>query len=429
MNKFASEREMAAESRGVLDQQRTTDHPPAHKISFVEFVTLTAALMALTALSIDIMLPALPEIGTALGVKSENDRQLIIVIYMAGFAAGQLIYGPLSDRIGRKPTLMAGLAIFVAGTLGALLSGSFDSLLAARLVQGIGAASPRVIALAIVRDLYSGRQMARVMSFAMMVFIIIPVLAPSLGQGLLHLGDWHLTFYALLALGLGVTVWSALRLPETARAVIDHAQQSSLLSSFKAVVMEPQTVVYGAASGFMFGCLLAYVASAQQVFVDVYALGEYFPIVFGAVASVMAIASFVNSRLVGPLGMRRVSHNALIGFVLVAIVLSIVVKAGAANVWIFSGLIAAEFFLFGLIAPNFNALAMEPQGRNAGMASSVIGGLSTAIGATAGGVIGRMFDGTPLPLALGFAGCSLITLGMVYRLEGRSEFGGRNRPR
>ena len=429
MNKFESEREIAVEAPGVIDKLPADSHPPGLKISFVEFVALIAALMALTALSIDIMLPALPQIGTALGVKSENDRQLIIVIYMAGFAVGQLIYGPLSDRIGRKPTLMAGLAIFVAGTFGALLSGSFDSLLAARLVQGVGAASPRVVALAVVRDLYSGRQMARVMSFAMMVFIIIPVLAPSLGQGLLHLGDWHLTFYALLALGLGVTVWSALRLPETARAVIAHAHQGSLLSSLKAVVMEPQTVVYGAAGGFMFGCLLSYVASAQQVFVDVYALGEYFPVVFGAVASVMAIASFINSRLVGPLGMRRVSHTALVGFVLVALVLSIAVKAGAANVWIFSGLIAAEFFLFGLIAPNFNALAMEPQGRNAGMASSVIGGLSTAIGATAGGVIGRMFDGSPLPLALGFAGCSLITLGIIYGLEGRADFGGRHRPR
>ena len=428
MNKLESEREIVAHLGGAAKPSAETA-APALKISFVEFVTLTAALMALTALSIDIMLPALPQIGTALGVKSENDRQLIIVLYMAGFAAGQLVYGPLSDRIGRKPTLMAGLAIFVAGTLGALMSGSFDSLLAARLVQGVGAASPRVVALAVVRDLYSGRQMARVMSFAMMVFIIIPVLAPSLGQGLLHLGDWHLTFYALLALGLAVTVWSALRLPETARAVTGHSQRESLLSSFKAVIMEPQTVVYGAAGGFMFGCLLAYVASAQQVFVDVYALGDYFPIVFGAVASVMAIASFANSRLVGPLGMRRVSHTALVGFVIVAIVLCLAVKAGFANVWVFAGLISAEFFLFGLIAPNFNALAMEPQGRNAGMASSVIGGLSTAIGATAGGLIGRMFDGTPLPLAIGFAACSLITLAMVYALEGREGFWGKNRPR
>lgn len=401
--------------------------PPQLKISFAEFVALTAALMAITALSIDIMLPALPAIGKALGVPTENDRQLVVIVYMVGFAFGQLFYGPLSDHFGRKPVLMTGLAIFLAGTIGALVSGSFYGLLAARLVQGMGAASPRVVAIAIVRDLYSGRHMARVMSFTMMVFIIIPVFAPSIGQALVHLGDWRWAFYGLLFMGLAVTAWAAFRLPETATAALDSGSPRSLWRSFKAVVTHPQTMAYGFSSGLMFGCLLAYVASAQQVFVEIFGLGDAFPIAFGAVASTMAVASFTNSRLVEGMGMRRVSHTALVAFVAVSALLAGAALVGTANLVVFSVLVAAAFFLFGMIAPNFNALAMEPQGRHAGMASSVIGSMSTAVGAVAGGFVGHAFNGTVLPLAIGFAGCSLATLGVVLLVEGRAGMFGRNR--
>ena len=200
MNKF----ERAAGTAASQPQIRSVPL----KLSFVELI---AALMALTALSIDIMLPALPAIGTALGASTENDRQLVVILYMAGFAVGQLLYGPLSDRLGRRPVLLSGLAIFLVGTLGALLSGSFTTLLAARLVQGHSAASPRVVAMAVVRDLQSRRQMARVMSFAMMVFVIIPVLVPSVGQDLLHLGDWRWTFDALLVMGIAISVLPNLR--------------------------------------------------------------------------------------------------------------------------------------------------------------------------------------------------------------------------
>jgi DHA1 family bicyclomycin/chloramphenicol resistance-like MFS transporter len=411
--------------------QRLPAHGPSQpiRISFVEFVALTAALMAITALSIDIMLPALPAIGSDLGVGSDNDRQKVIILYMAGFSAGQLIYGPLSDRFGRKPVLLGGLALFVLGSLGALLSSSFDTLLAARLVQGFGAASPRVVAIAVVRDLYEGRQMARVMSLAMMVFIIIPVLAPSAGQALLHFGDWHLMFYVLLVMGLAVALWSGLRLPETSRQALGREDKWSIARSFKAAVFEPQTIGYGIAGGLMFGCLVAYVASAQQIFTDVFQQGEAFPVLFGAVASVMAAASFVNSRFVERLGMRRVSHRALAAFVAVALVLAGMASLGFATLPVFSLLVAAEFFFFGLIAPNFNALAMEPQGHNAGMASSVTGSISTAVGAAAGGLIGAAFNGSVLPMALGFAGCSLLTSALILATEGPAGLFGRNRPR
>ncbi|HMN37055.1 MAG TPA: multidrug effflux MFS transporter [Hyphomicrobium sp.] len=398
---------------------------PVLKISFVEFVSLTAVLMALTALSIDIMLPALPQIGHALGVASENDRQQIIIVYMAGFAAGQLIYGPLSDRLGRKPVLMGGLAVFVAGSGAALLSQSFATLLMARLIQGLGAASPRVVAIAVVRDIYSGRHMARVMSLAMMVFILIPVLAPSVGQGLLHLGDWRLTFDVLLVLGLAVAVWAGLRLPETAHLVTRHTARPTLLASLKQAVLDRQTMTYGITTGLMFSCLLSYVASSQQIFTEVFHEGANFPLLFGAVASTMAIASFINANLVGRLGMRRVSHTALVIFIAASLTLAFASTAGHASLGVFAILLASAFFCFGLITPNFNALAMECQGENAGMASSVTGALSTAIGAGGGGAIGAAFDGTVLPLALGFAACSVMAFIVVFAFEGPTGIFGR----
>jgi DHA1 family bicyclomycin/chloramphenicol resistance-like MFS transporter len=394
-------------------------------ISFVEFVAMTATLMALTALSIDIMLPALPMIGDALGVENHNDRQKIVIFYMAGFAAGQLIYGPLSDRFGRKPVLLFGLALFIAGSVWALAAQSFTALLGARLLQGLGAASPRVVAIAVVRDLYAGRQMARVMSLAMMVFIVIPVLAPTLGALLMQLGDWHIMFYVLLAIGILVAIWTGLRLPETARQVLRHEHGMTLHASFKAAILTPQTFGYGLCGGLMFGCVLAYVASAQQIYADVFKAESWFPVVFGAVASVMALASFINSRLVERLGMRAVSHTAMLFSVATAVVLALTANLGFASLLVFSGLVAGNFFFFGLIAPNFNALAMEPQGANAGMASSVIGALSTATGALAGGLIGAAFDGTVMPLSIGILACTLLTCAVVYLVEGRSGLFGR----
>jgi MFS transporter, DHA1 family, multidrug resistance protein len=388
-----------------------------HGLSYVEFIGLIAMMMALTALSIDMMLPALPMIGDAMGVADPNDRQIIIISYVLGFSVGQLGYGRLSDRYGRKPVLMFGVAVFVAGSLLASLSSSFLVLLAARTVQGLGAAAPRVIAIAIVRDLYAGRQMARVMSFAMTVFIIIPVLAPSLGQGLLEVGTWRLIFDALLLGGLILAAWAGLRLPET-RTEEDATHPLSLGASLKLVLETPQTVGYAFGGGFMFGCLMSYVSSAQQVFVDVFHLGDEFPIAFGAIASLLAVASLTNAALVERLGMRQVSHSALTAFLAVSLLLTAAAAAGLATLPVFLGMMGLLFFAFGLIAPNFNALAMEPQGHNAGMASSFVGFTSTGAGAVCGGIVGHFFDGSVLPLALGFTCLSLMAFAAVLWVEG-----------
>ena len=386
-------------------------------IPFAEFVALIAFMMALTGLSVDVMLPALPQIGHSLGVESGNDLQVVVISYVAGFSAGQLVYGPLSDRFGRKPVLLAGLAIFVAGTIAALLAPTFGLLLGARVVQGIGAASPRVMALAIVRDLFSGRKMARVVSLVMMVFIWIPVVAPALGQGLMSIGTWRWTFDLLLGAGMLCAAWASWRLPETADLSPAHRPRS-LAGSLAAVLGTRQTTGYMVAAGFMFGCLMSYVASAQQVFVDVYDLGDRFPIAFGAVASVMALAGFTNSRIVERLGMRLVSHVALTAYALASLALAAAAWTGTATLFLFCALAALTFFLFGLIAPNFNALAMEPQGDNAGLASSLIGFYSTGAGALCAFVVGHAFDGTVLPLAAGYLAMSLLALATVLFVEG-----------
>jgi DHA1 family bicyclomycin/chloramphenicol resistance-like MFS transporter len=418
---------MPISNRAAQTMAARSDEPSQPiAISFVEFVVLCASLMAMTALSVDIMLPALPQIAGSFGVASENDQQLIIVLYMAGFSAGQIVFGPLSDHFGRKPVLMLGLAIFILSTIGALCANSFQLLLLARLAQGVGAASPRIIAVAVVRDLYAGRQMARVMSFAMMVFITIPILAPSVGQAVVHVSNWHWIFFVLLAMAVATAVWAGLRLPETAAPALGLEHAMTLRQSFLAALLNPVTIGYAAAGGFVFGCLLAYVASAQQVFVGVFGIGDVFPIVFGAIASAIAVASFANARLVGRLGMRRVSHTALASAIVVSLLLVIAAASGFAGFTTFAIAVGINFFLFGLISPNFNALAMEPQGHNAGMASSVTGALSTAIGALAGGLVARAFDGSIVPIAAGFAICSLVAGLIVFSIEGRSGLFGRN---
>lgn len=380
-----------------------------------EFIVLVAMMMALTALSVDIMLPALPQIGEALGLANANDRQIVIVIYMLGFSIGQLAYGRLSDRYGRKLVLMAGMAIFIAGSLAAALASDFVLLLTARMVQGLGAAAPRVIAIALVRDRYAGREMARVMSFAMAIFIILPVLAPSIGQGLLQVGTWRLAFDFLLLTGIVVALWSGLRLPETAP---DRGEPLPIGEATRFVLETPQTIGYAVAGGLAFGSVLSYVSSAQQVFVDVYGLGEAFPLAFGATALMIAVASITNAMLVERFGMRRLSHASLVAFIAISALLVGAALLGAASFWLFIGTMMPLFLLFGLVAPNFNALAMEPQGHNAGMASSVVGFASTGLGALGGGIVGHLFDGTVLPLALGFLCLSVLAFLVVVWVEG-----------
>jgi DHA1 family bicyclomycin/chloramphenicol resistance-like MFS transporter len=399
--------------------QAETSAPARRMPAFAEFVAMMAGLMAMTALSIDIMLPALPQIRTDFALADPNAPQLVVTSYLLGFALGQLFHGPLSDWLGRRPVLLAGLGVYAFASFACFVAPGFGILMAARFLQGAANAAPRVIAVAAVRDIYGGRRMAEVMSFVMMVFIIVPVLAPSIGGAFLLAGSWHLIFVFLFAVSLALLAWMALRLPETRPPELRAPLSVDwLASAVGETVRNRQTLGYMLATGVLFAPLMGYINSAQQVFEEVYGLGRLFPIVFGAVALALAVASFVNSRFVMRLGMRRVSHAALLGFAATAALhLALDLAFGQPPLAVFVPLLALALFFFGLIMPNFNALAMEPMGRIAGTASSVIGAVTTALAAWLGWLVGQHFDGTVTPLLIGFAAFAALGLALVLVTE------------
>jgi len=389
-------------------------------LQFREFVALMALLMSMTAMSIDIMLPALPEIGASLGVLDHSKLPLVVTVFMFGMAIGQLIWGPLADRFGRRRPLLLGLLLFAFATTVAMTTRDFSQILAARFLQGIGGSVGRIIVTAIVRDLFVGREMARVLSMVMMVFILVPILAPSVGQIILLVATWRWLFAVLLSAGLISLTWASLRLPETQPPLAPGACQRTLGQALRLVLSQPITFGYGIASGFVLGILVAYISSSQQVFGNAYGLGKLFPFAFGGVGCAIALASFTNARLVRRLGMRRLSHAALIAHLGLSSTLALLGTMIALPLWLALGGMAASFFFYGLILSNFNAIAMQPMGQTAGLAASLTGSYSTAAGALFGTLIAAKFDGTILPLFTGFALLGLCALLTVLAVEGRS---------
>ena len=389
-----------------------------------EFIALAAALMALNALAIDIMLPGLQEIGQSLGISDENHRQFVITAYIAGFGLGQLAFGPLSDRFGRRPPLLFGLAVYVVCALAAAIAPTFTILLLLRFVQGLGAAATRVIAVSVVRDRFGGRQMAEVMSLVFMVFMVIPVVAPGVGQVVLLLSNWHTIFIFMGGIAAVIAFWAAMRLPETLHPEFRRPlTAASVIQGFGIVLSNRVALWYTLATMVVFGALFGFINSAQQIYVEIYGLGVWFPVYFAAIAGMMAVSSFINSKLVVRFGMRRLSHGALCGFFLVSTIWFVAALMGDLPLIPFVTLFALAMFQFGWIGSNFNALAMEPLGHVAGTASSVLGFLQTFGGGMIGAGIGQAFDGTTLPLAAGFSAVSAIGIVLVLIAEKGKLFG------
>lgn len=392
---------------------------PAKKdLGFVEFVCLIALMMALNALAIDSMLPALPHIGDELGVANANSRQWVVTAYLLGFGGAQLIYGPLADRFGRKPVLLFGVGVYVVFSLLATLAPTFDTLILARIGQGLGSACTRVLAVSIVRDRFEGRTMARVMSFSFLVFLGVPILAPSVGQAIMLVGPWRWIFAGLGLIGVGLIVWAALRLPETLRPE-DRLpiQFRRLASAYRIAVTDRTAVGYTLAMTAITGALFGFINSSQQIFADVFHAEAAFPAIFALIAGGIAVASLVNARLVVSLGSRKISHTALIGFTVVSAVHAVVAISGHESIWTFAVLQTLTMFCFGLIAGNFGAMAMETMGHIAGTAASIQGFVSTIAGSLLGFAVGQQFDGTTVPMAAGFTLFGLIALGCVLFAE------------
>ena len=399
----------------------TTGLPARQGPGFAETVALIAALMGLTALAIDTMLPALPAIGDSFGLTEANELQLVVFAYMVGFGIAQVVYGPLSDVWGRRPLVIAGLVILIVGAVVSAFATGFTGLLIARVLQGIGAAAARVIAVSIVRDRYAGREMARVMSFAMMVFMVVPVLAPTFGGLILALSGWRSIFAVMAALSVAVGLWFYVRMPETLHPEFRRPLSvRSIVDAARICVTNREAVGYSLAIGLMFAMLMGFIGSAEQILgSDGYRLGALFPAAFAAVAITGGVSAFINGRLVRTWGMHRLSHGShLIHVGLTAAFFAVAyLWNGLPPLWLFMVLMVAMQFFFSFAISNYNALALDPLGEVAGTASSLIGAFTTLVGTIGGALIGQAFDGTVVPLAAGFFALSASTLLIVYWTE------------
>lgn len=380
---------------------------------YKEFITLMAVIISITALSIDMMLPALPDIGRDLKVGHPNDVQLVVSVLILGMGIGQILFGPLSDSFGRKPAIFAGFAIFILGCLLSIFSQGFETMLAGRLIQGLGAAGPRTAIVALIRDQYDGRAMARIMSAIMTVFIFVPAIAPALGQIVLLKATWRAIFSVLMIQGLIAVIWFTIRQPETL-TVKNRIPFSGrrILKGLAEVCTNRLALGFTLAAGFMSGALIAYLNSAQQIFQEIYHLGRQFPAYMALLALCVGSASFINSRIVMRFGMRTLSYRAAFMFIfLMTLYLAATFSMqGHAPLWFFMTCLSLSFFCLGILFGNLNAIAMEPLGHIAGMGAAVIGSMSSLISGWISIIIGRYYNGTTLPLAMGFVILGILTL-------------------
>jgi DHA1 family bicyclomycin/chloramphenicol resistance-like MFS transporter len=395
---------------------------PKTRSNGLEFIVLVALLNAMVAMSIDTMLPAIGAMATELGATDPNSRQFIITSFFGGLTIGTLIYGPLSDSLGRKPMIYWGLVFYAIGGLICMMATSFPMILIGRVIQGLGAAGPRIVSIAMVRDGQGGAAMARIMSFVMTVFMLVPILAPSIGQLVLMVASWRVIFAGLLVIGVIAAVWLALRqeetLPKEKRAPLSLA---ALIAAGRETVTTPVTMAYTLGTGCVFGSFVCYLGTAQQIFVEQYDQGAYFPLWFGCFAVAIAISMILNGRFVMKLGMRRISKWALRTSIVVSAVflLAGLTFGGHPPMWMLGLYLFTNFFCCGILFGNYNAMSLEPVGHIAGTAASISGALSTLFAIISGTIIGQAYDGTVIPLAAGFTGLGILAFFVTEWAEWR----------
>jgi DHA1 family bicyclomycin/chloramphenicol resistance-like MFS transporter len=382
----------------------------SHSKGQAEFIVLVAMLTAMVAMSIDTMLPAIGEMAKELGAPNPNDQQHILTSFFVGLTVGTLIYGPISDSTGRKPAILTGLAIYAIGSLLCYVAENFFTILAGRAMQGFGAAAPRIVSMAMVRDGQAGNAMARVMSFVMSVFMLVPILAPAVGQFALWAGSWRYIFAGFLVMSIAAAAWLAFRQPETLpRHRRLHFNLPVLWAAARETLTTPVTLGYTLAVGCIFGAFVCYLSSSAQIFQVQYDQGDAFALWFGGLAVAIAAAMIVNGKLVLKLGMRLLSKWALRGFIATSLLFLLLSLAtgGHPPLWALGLYFFANFFCSGMIFGNYNAMAMEPMGHIGGMAAAVTGFISSLIAVATGGILGQFYDGNLVPLTMGFTilGC------------------------
>ncbi len=383
-----------------------------------EFVALMAAVMSLGALAIDAILPALDAIAADFGVTDPNRRQLVIGIYLIGSAVGCLVPGSLADRYGRRPVLFGGLVAYIILALASAAAWSFDALLAARVLMGLGAAGLGVLPGAIIRDRYEGDAMARLMSTIFIVFMVVPVLAPSLGQAVLGFAPWPWVFVATAVLGALVLAWAWARLPETlAHADRQPLDLKSVAHNLPLTFTTRSAVGYVLGAGLTFGAMFGYINTSQQLIGEHFGAGDDFAIIFGLTASTLAVSSFANSRIVEKFGARRVSHTALLVFIGVSALQVAAAYLDGDNLWLFGPLMSANLCLLGFMGANFGSIAMQPFSTTAGAASSAQSFVRMLLGAGVGIVIGQAYNDSARPLAIALFVCSVLSLVLVLFSE------------
>lgn len=395
---------------------------PGQKAKFPEFIVLMALCMSLVALSIDAMLPALPDIVRHYAVTRPNSGQFVITALFAGLALGQLLAGPLSDSLGRKKAIYIGLVLFALGCLLSYGAPDFRTMLAGRFIQGLGVAAPRIVTVAIIRDLYEGREMARVMSFIMGIFILVPAMAPTIGQGIIMLAGWQAIYPVFMAIAALSCLWLSARLEETLRPEdVRPFSWPVIWSGIKTVCGHRATICCTIAAGCIFGAFIGYLNSSQAIFQEYFAAGDKFPLYFGITALALGAAFFVNAWLVKTYGMRKVIVRALVAMaILAALFLTFEIAVqGKVPLLAFMAFIMGSAFCMGMLFGNFNALAMEPMGHLAGMASAVIGCVSLAVALSAGILIGQLYDENLMPVTLGFLILAIASL-CLMRMAGKA---------
>ncbi|WP_227804000.1 multidrug effflux MFS transporter [Marinomonas profundi] len=389
---------------------------PITRLPEKELVALFALMMSLTALSMDAMLPAFPFIAESLAIVDYQQTQWIVSAMILGMVFGEIVFGPLSDAIGRKKSILIGISIYVAGSVIALLASSIEMFLLGRMIQGFGVAGPKIASRALIRDLYKGAAMARIMSFVMMVFILVPLLAPSIGQLVLQVADWPWIFALLIAQASIAGIWLLLRQPETLlKENRIPLSRKRLIADVRVILARRDVMAFTVLLGCIFAGLILHISTAQSLFQDVYDTGERFPLFFAMLAIGSAIINFSNGKIVLRVGMLRCVIGALAVLLSTSFVLLLVTLYfdGVPPFALFMGLGMVMFSCFGMVFGNVNAMAMEPLGNMAGLGASLISSLSSVIAIVLATIVGQFYDFTVTPLASGFVIFSIIALLML----------------